>query len=191
MRAGQLDLLAPAPALPPGFRHWDEAVPREEERVLLEAFATLDSAAFAFHGHVGRRRVVSFGWAYDFEREALRDAPPIPSFLLALRERVAALAGLAPRTLSQALVTEDPPGAGIGWHRDKAVFGDVLGVSLAAPCLFRLRRRARASWQRASLRLEPRSAYLLQGPARTEWEHSIPRTEGLRHSVTFCTLRVA
>ena len=190
MPAGQLDLFAPAPALPPGLRHWDEAVPREEERALLEACAALDFAAFAFHGHLGRRRVVSFGRAYDFEREALRDAPPIPPFLLALRGRVAALAGLAPETLGQALVTEYPPGAAIGWHRDKAVFGDVLGVSLGAPCLFRLRRKAGASWQRASLRLEPRSAYLLRGPARTEWEHSIPPiAEGLRHSVTFRTLR--
>jgi alkylated DNA repair dioxygenase AlkB len=189
MPAGQLDLFAPAPALPPGLRHWDEAVPREEERALLEAFAALDFAAFSFHGHVGRRRVVSFGRAYDFEREALRDAPPIPPFLLALRGRVAALAGLAPETLGQALVTEYPPGAAIGWHRDKAV----LGVSLGAPCLFRLRRKAGASWQRASLRLVPRSAYLLQGPARTEWEHSIPPIAegGLRHSVTFRTLRVA
>ncbi|HEY0164818.1 MAG TPA: alpha-ketoglutarate-dependent dioxygenase AlkB, partial [Sphingomicrobium sp.] len=130
MPANQLDLFAPAPALPPGFRHWDEAVPQEDERAILEAFATLDFAAFAFHGHVGRRRVVSFGWAYDFELEAIRDAPPIPPFLLALRERVATFAGLAPQTLSQTLVTEYPPGAAIGWHRDKAVFGDVLGVSL-------------------------------------------------------------
>ena len=191
MPTSQLDLFAPTPALPPGFRHWDEAIPREEEGALLEGFATLDFAAFAFHGHVGRRRVVSFGWVYDFEREALRSAPPIPSFLLVLRERVAALAGLAPSALSQALVTEYPPGAAIGWHRDKAVFGDVVGVSLGAPCLFRLRRRAGASWQRASLRLAPRSTYLLRGPARTEWEHSIPNTEGLRHSVTFRTLRVA
>ena len=191
MPASQLDLFAPAPALPPGFQYWDEAIPREEERAILKTFATLDFAAFAFHGHVGRRRVVSFGWAYDFEREAIRDAPPIPPFLLALRERAATFAGLAPQTLSQALVTEYPPGAAIGWHRDKAVFGDVLGVSLGAPCLFRLRRRAGASWQRTSLHLEPRSAYLLQGPARTEWEHSIPPTEGLRCSVTFRTLRAA
>ncbi len=117
--------------------------------------------------------------------------PPILPFLLALRGRVAALAGLAPEALGQALVTEYPPGAAIGWHRDKAVFGDVLGVPLGAPRLFRLRRRAGGSWQRASLRLEPRSAYLLRGPARTEWEHSVPPTEGLRDSVTFRTLRAA
>ena len=189
MPANQLDLFAPASAWPAGFRHWGEAIPREEERALLQSFTTLDFEAFVFHGHVGQRRVVSFGKTYDFEREALRDAPPIPPILLALRERIATLAGLAPQRLSQALVTEYPPGAAIGWHRDKTVFGDVLGVSLGAPCFFRLRRRAGASWQRASLRLEPRSVYLLQGPARTAWEHSIPHTEGLRHSVTFRTLR--
>ena len=99
MPAGQLDLFAPVPALPPGFRHWDEAIPREEECALLEAFATLDFAAFAFHGDVGRRRVVAFGRAYDFEREAVREAPPIPPVFVALRGRVAALAGLAPESL--------------------------------------------------------------------------------------------
>src|SRR5919112_1199894 len=182
MPANQLDLFAPASACPAGFRHWDEAIPQEEERALLQSFTTLDFRTFAFHGHVGRRRVVSFGKAYDFETEALRDAPPIPPILLALRERVATLAGLTPQILSQALVTEYPPGAAIGYF---------LGVALGAPCFFRLRRRADAFWHRASLRPEPRSAYLLQGPARTEWEHSIPRAEGLRHSVTFRTLRVA
>jgi len=189
MPAGQPDLFAAAPALPPGFRHWDEAVPREEERALLEAFAALDFAAFAFHGHAGRRRVVSFGRAYDFEREALRDAPPIPPFLLALRGRVAALAGLAPETLGQVLVTEYPPGAAIGWHRDKAVFGEVVGVSLLAPCVFRLRRKAGERWERVNLVAEPRSAYLLSGPARLEWEHSIPPVDTLRYSITFRNLR--
>jgi alkylated DNA repair dioxygenase AlkB len=191
MPTRQPDLFAPAPAWPPGFRHWNEVIPQEEERAIVEALASLDFTAFAFHGYVGRRRVVSFGWSYDFESKALRDAPPIPPFLLTLREHVATLAGLAPQTLSQALVTEYPPGATIGWHRDKPVFGEVVGISLGAPCLFRLRRRAGAAWQRASLRLEPRSAYLLHGPARTEWEHSIPPTEGRRHSVTFRTLRIA
>jgi alkylated DNA repair dioxygenase AlkB len=191
MPAKQPDLFAPAPTLPPGFRYWNEVIPQAEERATVEALASLDFTAFAFHGYVGRRRVVSFGWSYDFESESLRDAPPIPPFLLTLREHVATLAGLAPQTLNQALVTEYPPGATIGWHRDKPVFGEVVGISLGAPCLFRLRRRAGAAWQRASLRLEPRSAYLLQGPARTEWEHSIPPTEALRHSVTFRTMRIA
>jgi anaerobic selenocysteine-containing dehydrogenase len=38
-------------------------------------------------------------------------------------------------------------------------------------------------------RREPRSAYLLSGPARSEWEHSIPAVDALRYSITFRNLR--
>jgi len=38
------------------------------------------------------------------------------------------------------------------------------------------------------LNLQPRSAYLLRGPVRTQWEHSIPAVERLRYSITFRTL---
>jgi alkylated DNA repair dioxygenase AlkB len=53
----------------------------------------------------------------------------------------------------------------------------------------RFRRKAEEKWQRTSLTAEPRSAYLLTGPARDEWEHSIPPMEELRYSITFRTLR--
>jgi alkylated DNA repair dioxygenase AlkB len=89
------------------------------------------------------------------------------------------------------LVTEYSPGAAIGWHRDKAEFGDVIGISLLSSCLFRLRRKAGAKWERASLQAEPRSAYLLRGPSRTEWEHSIPPVDAFRYSITFRNLRAA
>jgi len=36
--------------------------------------------------------------------------------------------------------------------------------------------------------VEPRSAYLLIGPARTQCEHSIPQAEALRYSDTFRNL---
>ncbi len=88
------------------------------------------------------------------------------------------------------LVTEYGPGAGIGWHRDKAVFGRVVGISLLSPCVFRMRRSvAKRKWERVNLMVEPRSAYLLSGPARYEWEHSIPQTDALRYSITFRNLR--
>ncbi len=91
--------------------------------------------------------------------------------------------------MPHALITEYGPGAAIGWHRDKGVFSDVIGVSLLSPCTFRLRRRVGSSWERYSLIAEPRSAYLLRGEARTAWEHSIPAVETLRYSVTFRSLR--
>lgn len=54
---------------------------------------------------------------------------------------------------------------GIGWHRDKAVFGEVVGILLLATCVLRFRRAmSEKKWGRAKLTSEPRSAYLLSGP---------------------------
>lgn len=128
------------------------------------------------------------GWHYDFAARQLREADDVPGFLLALRPLAAAFAGLAPDDLQHVLVTEYGPGAGIGWHRDKAVFGEVVGISLLAPCVFRLRRAAGERWERVNLVAEPRSAYLLSGPARSVWEHSIPPVDTLRYSITFRNL---
>jgi alkylated DNA repair dioxygenase AlkB len=187
----QTDLFAPAPgpALPDGFRYQPALIPPDAEAALLDEVRALPFREFEFHGYVGKRRVVSYGWHYDFAARVLRKADDIPPSLLALREPAAAFAGLAPDRLQHVLVTEYGEGAGIGWHRDKDVFGEVVGISLLAPCVFRLRRRAGAGWERASLTAEPRSAYLLSGPARTEWEHSIPPVAALRYSITFRNLR--
>jgi hypothetical protein len=69
--------------------------------------------------------------------------------------------------------------------KDRAIFADVVGVSLLSECTFRFRRKVGARWKRSYLRLAPRSDYLLRGPSRTEWEHSIPAAERLRYSLTF------
>jgi alkylated DNA repair dioxygenase AlkB len=119
----------------------------------------------------------------------VRRAEDLPDFLLPLRDYAAAFAGIDPAALEHALVTEYSPGAGIGWHRDRPVFDDVIGISLAAPCRFRLRRRQGTTWRRAALNLAPRSAYLLRGPVRRDWEHSIPPVEQLRYSVTFRSIK--
>lgn len=185
----QLDLFGAGPPLPEGFRYRAELIPVERERDLLARAQDLPLEEFRFRGYTGKRRVVSFGARYDFEDGALREAEAIPEYLLPLRDAAAAFADLPPRDLRQVLVTEYPPGAAIGWHRDRDVFGDVIGVSLLAPCVFRLRRKKDEGWERVSLEAEPRSAYLLSGPARTEWEHSIPPVPELRYSVTFRTLR--
>ncbi len=184
-----LDLFPEAVRLPEGFRYEPDVVPGELERELLERFRNLPFKEFEFQGFRGKRRVVSFGWRYDFDRRALDRAEEVPESLLGLRERAAGFAGLPPADLQHALVTEYGVGAGIGWHKDKSQFGDVVGISLLSPCTFRLRRRAGEGWERASIAAEPRSAYLLRGPSRTEWEHSIPPVDALRYSVTFRNLR--
>src|SRR5437762_117127 len=188
--ATQLSLLGePAAGLPEGFEYRAELVSRREEVDLIEAFQALDFKPFEFHGYFGNRRIVSFGWHYDFAASRVRRVGDLPDFLMPLRDRAAAFAGIDPAAFEHALVTEYSPGAGIGWHRDRPVFEDVIGISLGASCRFRLRRKQGASWQRAALTLEPRSAYLLHGPVRREWEHSIPPVEHLRYSVTFRSVK--
>ncbi len=185
MKARQPSLFDQNPSLPAGFKYQPELVSPDEERGLVARFADLPFREFEFHGYLGKRRVVSFGWQYDFNTAELRRAEDMPSFLLPLRDQAAAFAGLASADFQHVLITEYGPGAGIGWHKDKAVFGEVVGISLLSPCTFRFRRKAGGRWQRASFIAEPRSAYLLQGPSRTEWEHSIPAVDSLRYSITF------
>ena len=187
----QLTLFGAASRLPEGFRYEPEVVRPDEEQTLLQHIRELSFKSFQFHGYVGKRRVVSLGWRYDFNDRVLREAGDIPPFLLPLRERAAGFAGLTATQLQQALVTEYEAGAAIGWHRDKAEFGDVIGISLLGSCVFRLRRKVGTTWDRVSLTAEPRSAYLLRGPSRTEWEHSIPAVDSLRYSITFRSLRLA
>jgi len=186
MLAAHADLFDPRPAvLPAGFKYQPDLISKETERTLAQQIAGLPLKEFEFQGFLGKRRIVSFGWRYDFNGGGLQRTEDLPTFLLPVREQAAAFAGMPPERLKQVLVTEYKPGVQIGWHKDRSVFGEVIGVSLLSSCTFRLRRKLGTKWERASIVAEPRSAYLLSGPARTEWEHSIPGVEGLRYSITF------
>ncbi len=178
------------PRLPDGFRYAPDLITPDEERELLEHIRLLPFRQFEFQGYTGKRRVVSFGWKYDFNERKLEPRDDIPDFLVPLREKAAAFAQIPAIDLQQALVTEYDVGAPIGWHKDKAVFGDVIGISLLSAVPFRLRRDIGGKWERVTITAEPRSIYLLRGPSRTEWEHSIPPVETLRYSVTFRNLVV-
>jgi len=171
--------------LPVGFCYRDGVLSVEQERRLVAAFETLPLAPFEFHGYLGNRRVLSFGYRYDYAGRQLRESATMPDFLLELRETAAAFAEAAPDSFRQALVTEYAPGAGIGWHRDKPMFGKVVAFSFLSACTLRFRRREGTRWERRSQRLEPRSAYIMEGEARWDWEHSIPAGDTLRYSVTF------
>jgi alkylated DNA repair dioxygenase AlkB len=187
---GLFDLMSvEPPQYPPGLLYKAEAISRAEEAGLVESFQAQPFKSVIFQGYEAHRREVSYGWSYDFERGRLEAAEPIPDFLLPLRNRAAQLAGAAPDSFQQVLLLEYREGAAMGWHRDKAEFELVVGFSLLSPTAFRFRKAEGERWRRTKLNAEPRSAYVLAGEAREQWEHSIPPVDALRYSVTFRTFR--
>jgi alkylated DNA repair dioxygenase AlkB len=189
MRQTSPDLFNGSSSFPPGFRYQPELIEESDERRLLQEMEKLHFKPFEFQGFIGKRLIVSFGWRYDFNGGGLQKTEDVPDFLLPIRNAAAAFASMDASRLQHVLLTQYPPGAAIGWHKDRSVFGQVVGISLLSVCTFRFRKQAGKKWERRLLVAEPRSAYLLDGPSRTEWEHSIPAVEELRYSVTFRNLR--
>ncbi|MBD0290530.1 MAG: alpha-ketoglutarate-dependent dioxygenase AlkB [Thermoleophilia bacterium] len=175
---------------PEGLRYRPDFVSEDEERSLLGFLAALEFREVVMRGQVARRTVRHFGWDYGYESWALVPAEPLPDALRWLRDRSAELAEIEPHALSQTLVSRYPPGAGIGWHRDAPMFGGtIVGVSLGTPARMRFQRTVQGTRRTWELPLEPRSAYVLAGAARSAWQHSIPAGGELRHSITFRTVR--
>lgn len=180
--------LSAVPRMPEGFLFRPDLLSAEEERDVRRRAARLSFAAFTMRGFVARREVAYFGHAYGYDARAVRPGPPFPPFLLALRERAAALAGVAPGALAMAVVIRYPPGAGIGWHRDAPAFGTVVGISLGGPARLQLREGGPGG-ERREVPLAPGSAYVLDGAARWGWQHHIPPVRAERYAITFRTLR--
>jgi alkylated DNA repair dioxygenase AlkB len=179
-----------------------EFISADEEQQLLRDFERLDFKPFQYLSYTAKRRVVVYGWDYDYTSHKTSQIDPIPEFLHPLRARTAAFLKLAPEAFVEAVIHEYPPGAPIGWHRDVPQFEIVAGISLLSACRMRLRPYAAKSKKAAgeegtrssrastfSITLEPRSLYVLSGDARWKWQHSIPDVDSLRYSVTFRTLR--
>ena len=171
-----------------GIEYRSDFISRDEEAALIAQLNAMDLAPFRFHGWTGNRRTQSFGWRYDFDDASFTATEPIPEWLAPLRDKAAELAGVGPEDIAHALLARYDPGAGIGWHKDRSVFDLVVGISLNSPATLRFRRRTPGGFSRFSLPVEPRSAYLLSGDARHEWEHSIVPRETLRFSITFRTM---
>jgi DNA oxidative demethylase len=174
---------------PAGLVYRAGFIEEAEEPELVGRIQEVEFSDVHMHGVTAKRRVAHFGWLYGYESWRLTPGPPIPEFLLPVRGQVAAFAEVDQEQLVEVLVTEYRPGAAIGWHRDAPTFGPVVaGVSLLGGCRLRLRRAEDERRETFSLALQPRSAYVLSGPARYQWQHSIPPVEDLRYSVTFRTL---
>jgi alkylated DNA repair dioxygenase AlkB len=173
---------------PEGLTYRPEFITRAEEAELIARVRQLPLTPFQFGPFEGKRRVVSFGWHYDFSRQRLEEAEPFPEWIMPVIRAIERATALDDGAIRHVLFTEYEPGTGIGWHRDKKQFDKVFGLSLGAACDFRFRRKDGAKWQRFTLRAEPRSLYTMEGDARSVWEHSIPAVADLRYSVTFRTM---
>ena len=175
--------------LPVGFRYVPDVFSSAEERRLVQQFEKLPLKPFEFHGHQGNRRIYTFGHRYIFAGQQPRADPSVPDYLRPLIEIAGHISGVPAANFEQLMVTEYAPGAGIGWHRDRPTYEDIVAISFLAACTLRLRRKVNENWERQSAYIEPRSAYLLHGPVRNIWQHSIVPMDALRYSVTLRTFR--
>jgi len=180
---------SPASAnLPEGFLFLPDFITAEEEQDLLQQIAHLEFQPFDFHGYIAKRRIVEYGFEYDFGSRRASTTKPIPAFLESLKQRAAAWANIHPAEIVEAVVTEYPAGAPIGWHRDVPQFETILGISLKSPCRMRFK-PFREKGKLVAVTLDPRSIYQISGPARWNYQHSIPAVKDPRYSITLRTLK--
>jgi alkylated DNA repair dioxygenase AlkB len=191
--AQQAELFAPpVPVLPEGMAFQEGFLTEQEEQALAWVIEQLPLQPMQYRQFTARREVASFGGQYDFSAGRLDQAQALPPALHPLRDKVAGWLGIAPDAFTQALVARYSEGTPLGWHRDVPDFEDVVGVSLLGEAVMRFRPYPPRDLKRSDvlkLVLRPRSIYLLRGPARWGWQHSVAPVRSLRYSITFRTAR--
>ena len=186
-----------SPKVPDGFIYHPNFLSETEEKELIREIQEIHLTPFKYYQFIGKRRTASFGWQYEFGQSEITTAPEIPAFLLPVRTRAGNLFNIDPNNLAQTTIIEYSPGSPIGWHRDIPQFGVVVGISLGAACRMRFRKYSRKRSKNLkrdeilSIELQPRSIYLMSGPSRETWQHSIPPVKDLRYAIMMRTLRAA
>jgi alkylated DNA repair dioxygenase AlkB len=175
---------------PLGLAYQEEFITKKEEADLIGLVLALPLRHASYKQYTARRRVLGFGGSYDYDTNALTDAPDIPAEFDFLRQRVAAWTGLAPHAFAQLLIADYAPGTPLGWHRDVPDYELIAGVSLGSAATLRFRPYPPAPgiksvWR--ELEAAPRSAYSMRGPARWKWQHCVPPVPAQRWSLTFRT----
>ncbi|MGZ3851720.1 MAG: alpha-ketoglutarate-dependent dioxygenase AlkB [Flavisolibacter sp.] len=177
---------------PAGFSYTEEFINSNEEEELLKSVEQTEMHSMLFHGYEAKRRVANYGYDWNFEKRNLKKGKEIPGGYSFLIEKVADHLRLAKDAFGELLVTEYPAGSVINWHRDAPPFDLIAGISLLSDCIFKLRPYDKSKQNRksiVSLTVKRRSLYILQGAARSEWEHSIAAVKQRRYSITLRTLK--
>jgi alkylated DNA repair dioxygenase AlkB len=181
-----------APKFPEGFTYYPDFLSESEEQDLLNYVTSLELHPFHFHGYEGKREVASYGYDYSFEKKKLSEGKVIPDFFSPLISKVAGKVSVNENEFVELLVTRYPVGAVINWHRDAFPFELIAGISLQADCTFRLRPQDKPKQSRSSLlsfKVKRRSLYIMEGPARYDWQHSTAPVDNVRYSITLRTLK--
>ena len=190
-----LSLFEVSAKFPDGFIYHENFIAEAEEHELIREIQKLPLTPFKYYQFTGRRRTASFGWQYEFGKSEITTAPEMPAFLLPIRRRAGNFFNIDPNRLVQTSIIEYSTGSPIGWHRDIPHFGVVVGISLGAACRMKFRKHNRTRSKTLnrdeilSIELQPRSIYLMSGPSRESWQHSIPPVKELRYAIMMRTLR--
>jgi alkylated DNA repair dioxygenase AlkB len=156
----------------------------DEERELLAFLGDVTYRTIAMRGMVAKRTIACFGYDYQYRSRSVVEVKPIPALLIDVKRRCTDVA-MVLDAFDQVIVSRYPEGAGIGWHTDSPVFGDlIMGLSLGAPARLHLRRRGETA-AATMIELPARSLYMIGGPARWDFEHRVPPVRAERYSLTF------
>ena len=177
---------------PSGFSYQPDFLTHNEETRYIEAIKKIELHKLIFQGFEAKRKTASFGQDYNFDKRTISKGKPFPGELNPLIEKVADHLSMNRAAFGELLVTEYPVGSVINWHRDAPAFDMIVGISLNADCIFRLRPYDKAKRSRSSVISFPvlrRSIYIMKEESRTDWEHSIAPVKNLRYSITLRTLK--
>jgi len=180
------------PDLPVGFHYFPDFITEQEEQQLVSLIQKYPLKNMMFQGFEAKRKVMSFGYDYHFDSRKLSEGIPIPEEFQSVITKVAKQLNIAPQKFAKVLLTEYAAGTVINWHRDAPPFEKIAGISLLSDCTFKLRPYDKSKQTRASVKsftARRRSLYLMEGEARSDWEHSISPVKSLRYSITIRTLR--
>ncbi|SEO26928.1 Alkylated DNA repair dioxygenase AlkB [Niastella yeongjuensis] len=180
------------PILPEGFYYYPDFISQAEEQQLMEIIQQIELHAMVFHQYTAKRKVASFGYDYNFSTRKITKGISIPETFNWIIDRVSEQLMVSRDQIAELLVTEYPVGSVINWHRDAPPFESIAGISLGIDCIFKLRPYEKSLQSRKSiisLPVRQRSLYIMQGPARTDWEHSTAPITDIRYSITFRTLK--
>jgi alkylated DNA repair dioxygenase AlkB len=178
--------------IPEGFLYIPDFLTYDEEQKLIDEITNIELHTFIFQGYEAKRKVASFGFDYSFDNRSLTKGNPIPDNFNWLLNKISSTLSIEPNHIAELLITEYPVGSVINWHRDAPPFDVIIGISLLADCQFRLRPQDKLKQNRSSIISFPvlrRSLYVMRGPSRSEWQHSILPAKQKRYSITLRTLR--